>query len=58
MDTHCRRWPRLLAQAAEDPGRIVPGAESAVVLTRGQADRLQQIVFDTETPSGLRRTAV
>ncbi|TCO44857.1 AAA domain-containing protein [Kribbella antiqua] len=45
MDTHCRRWPRLLAEAAVDPGRIVPGAASAVVLTRGQADRLQRITF-------------
>jgi hypothetical protein len=46
METHCRRWPDLLAQAAADPGEVVPGAVSAVVLSRGQASRLQRIAFD------------
>jgi len=47
METHCRRWPDLLAQAAADPGQVVPGAVSAVVLSRGQASRLERIVFES-----------
>jgi len=46
MDKHSRRWPRLLEQAAEDPGRVVPGAASAVVLDRRGADQLEKIAFE------------
>jgi hypothetical protein len=46
METHCRRWPDLLAQAVADPSQVVPGAQSAVVLSRGQASRLERIAFD------------
>jgi predicted kinase len=45
MANHSRRWPELIRQAAEDPGLVVPGAVSAVVLTRGQADQVEEIVF-------------
>lgn len=45
METHCRRWPQLLAKAAEDPSHVVLGAASAHILTRGQADRLARISF-------------
>jgi hypothetical protein len=46
METHCRRWPRLMALAADDPGHLIPGAISATILTRGQAGSLRNIVFD------------
>lgn len=46
METHCRRWPELLAQTAADPSQVVPGAVSAVVLSRGQASRLERIAFE------------
>jgi len=46
MATHCRRWPHLLEQAAADLGRVVPGAMSATVLTRGQSNQLTKIAFD------------
>jgi hypothetical protein len=46
METHCRRWPRLIALAADDPGHVIPGAAGATILTRGQADRLSNIAFD------------
>jgi hypothetical protein len=46
MATPCRRWPRLMTMAAEDPGALIPGAISATILTRGQADRLTAITFD------------
>jgi hypothetical protein len=45
MATHCRRWPELLAKAVDDPSHVVPGAASAVVLTRGQANQLTRIKF-------------
>jgi len=45
MATHCRRWPELLEKAADDPGHVVPGAASAVVLSRGQANQLKRIAF-------------
>jgi hypothetical protein len=45
METHCRRWPDLVARAASDPGSIVPGALSAVVLSRREADQVEQIAF-------------
>ncbi|MEU4197223.1 AAA family ATPase [Kribbella sp. NPDC026611] len=45
METHCRRWPALLRQAADDPGHVVPGAQSAVVLSRREASALQGIHF-------------
>ncbi|TWD82651.1 putative kinase [Kribbella amoyensis] len=48
MATHTRRWPRLLAQAARYPGRIVPGAASAVIIDRQQADQLQTVAFGTK----------
>ncbi|WP_405065176.1 ATP-binding protein [Kribbella sp. NBC_01510] len=46
MATHCRRWPDLLEQATANPGRVVPGAASATILTRGQANQLTRIAFD------------
>ncbi len=45
METHCRRWPQLLAKATENPGQVIPGARSAIVLSRRQAGRLQAINF-------------
>ncbi|GAA0591137.1 hypothetical protein GCM10009534_26730 [Kribbella sandramycini] len=45
METHCRRWPRLLEKAAADPGSVVPGARSAIVLSRRQAGLLKAIRF-------------
>jgi len=45
MATHCRRWPEVLAKAADDPGHVVPGAASALVLTRAEADKLTGIAF-------------
>ncbi|MEU4291809.1 AAA family ATPase [Kribbella sp. NPDC026596] len=45
MATHCRRWPGLLAKAADDPSHVVPGAASAVVLNRRQANQLESISF-------------
>ncbi|NUR97129.1 MAG: AAA family ATPase [Kribbellaceae bacterium] len=45
METHCRRWPAVVVQARRDPGRVVPGALSAVVLTRGEANRVQRVSF-------------
>jgi predicted kinase len=45
MATHCRRWPELLKKAADDPGHVVPGALSAVVLSRGRANQLDRISF-------------
>lgn len=46
MANHSRRWPELVELAAKDPGLVVPGAVSALVLSRGQADQVDQIVFD------------
>ncbi len=46
MATHCRRWPELLAKAVDDPSHVVPGAASAVVLTRRQANQLTGIACD------------
>jgi hypothetical protein len=48
MATHCRRWPELLAKAADDPSHVVPGAASAAILSRGQANHIEQITFDKE----------
>jgi hypothetical protein len=45
METHCRRWPDLVARAASDPGSVVPGALSAVVLSRREADQVERIAF-------------
>jgi hypothetical protein len=45
METHCRRWPHVVEKAASDPDSVVPGALSAVVLTRSDADRVEQITF-------------
>ncbi|WP_433167221.1 AAA family ATPase [Kribbella sp. CA-247076] len=47
METHCRRWPELLEQAVVDPSQVVPGAVSAVVLSRRQASQLERIRFDS-----------
>ncbi|WP_432942620.1 AAA family ATPase [Kribbella sp. CA-253562] len=46
MLKHSRRWPELVKQAAEDPSSVVPGAVSALVLSRGQADQLEKITFE------------
>ncbi|MEV8374310.1 AAA family ATPase [Kribbella sp. NPDC056861] len=45
METHNRRWPVLRDLAITNPGRVIPGAASAVILTRDQADRLARITF-------------
>ncbi|TCM51743.1 AAA family ATPase [Kribbella sp. VKM Ac-2568] len=45
MAVHSRRWPELLDLAADDPGQVVPGAASAVILDRDQADLLRKITF-------------
>lgn len=43
-----RRWPELLARAVDDPSHVVPGATSAVVLSRGQANNLDSITFEAK----------
>ncbi|WP_433010521.1 AAA family ATPase [Kribbella sp. CA-294648] len=45
MATHSRRWPVLRDLAKTTPGRVVPGAASAVILTRDQANQLAKITF-------------
>jgi hypothetical protein len=45
MATHCRRWPTVVAKASADPATAVPGARSALILTRQQADQVQRITF-------------
>lgn len=50
MAKHCRRWPALLDQAIANPTRIVPGAASAVVLNRHQANQLTKIRFESRSP--------
>lgn len=57
MVKHSRRWPELVDRAAEDPGLVVPGALTAVVLSRAQADQLEEIVFagTDSTNTGMRR---
>jgi predicted kinase len=45
MDTHSRRWPVLRDLAITNPGRVIPGAASAVILTRDQANQLARITF-------------
>jgi predicted kinase len=54
METHCRRWPDVVAKAS-DPGSVVPGALSAVVLSRREADQMEQIAFGNhDARSGCR----
>ncbi|TCC06195.1 AAA family ATPase [Kribbella soli] len=45
METHCRRWPDVVAMAASDPSSVVPGALSAVVLSRHEANQVEQVAF-------------
>ncbi|MEU8221361.1 AAA family ATPase [Kribbella sp. NPDC048915] len=45
MATHCRRWPDVVSRASIDPSSAVPGAHSALVLTRPEADEVERIVF-------------
>ncbi|WP_020391942.1 AAA family ATPase [Kribbella catacumbae] len=45
METHSRRWPVLRDLATTNPGRVVPGAVSAVILTRHEANQLTRITF-------------
>ncbi|MEV6285447.1 AAA family ATPase [Kribbella sp. NPDC051770] len=45
MAGHSRRWPELVRLAGQDPALVVPGAVSAVVLSRAQADQVREIVF-------------
>lgn len=45
MTTHTHRWPHLLTKAAKHPGSVIPGARTAVVLTRPQASRLHKLTF-------------
>jgi predicted kinase len=42
---HCRRWQKVLRRAEQDPGLIVRGATSAVILDRRAADKLGSIRF-------------
>jgi hypothetical protein len=46
--THCRRWRYLVEAVADDPGAMVPGAVSAVLLDRAAAGRLRAVRFGTE----------
>lgn len=53
METHCRRWPDVVQKAASDPGSVVPGALSAIVLSRREADQVERITFgDLHARSG------
>jgi hypothetical protein len=45
MATHCERWPQVVEMAARAPSKVVPGALSAVVLTRSEADQVDRITF-------------
>ncbi len=47
FDAHCRRWRGLVRAmaATRDPGRLVPGAASAVLLDREAAGRLRTLAF-------------
>lgn len=45
METHCRRWPDVVAKAAGAPDSVVPGALSAVVLTRSEANAVERVTF-------------
>jgi predicted kinase len=54
METHCRRWPDVLARAVSDPEYVVPGALSAVVLDRRAADELERISFGAASPRDRR----
>ena len=57
MATHSRRWPVLRELAAADPGRVIPGAETAVILNRREANRLTRITFGPREELMLRRSA-
>jgi predicted kinase len=48
MAKHSQRWPVLRKLAATDPGRVVPGAATAVILTRDQANQLTRITFGSK----------
>jgi predicted kinase len=50
MRTHARRWPDLRDLATTDPGQVIPGATSAVILTRGEANHLTTITFTPNPP--------
>lgn len=54
METHSRRWPHLRDLAKTNPGRVVPGAVSAVILTRNEANQLTRITF---SPRRTKRSA-
>lgn len=45
MERHCERWPGVVRRASSDPGSVVPGALSATVLSRRDADQLMRITF-------------
>ena len=45
MTTHTHRWPHLLTQATTTPATLIPGALTARVLTRSQANHLQNLTF-------------
>jgi AAA domain-containing protein len=56
MATHCRRWPQLLTEAVNDPAHLVPGALSAIILTRRQANNMDKITFGpNRTPAAQAR---
>ncbi|MEV6410588.1 AAA family ATPase [Kribbella sp. NPDC051718] len=57
MNTHARRWPVLRELAVTDPGQVVPGATSATILTRDQADRLTRITFTSSDRAGNHQVA-
>ncbi|TDU90726.1 putative kinase [Kribbella voronezhensis] len=45
MTTHTRRWPTLRDLAAADPSQAVPGATTATILNRTEANHLAAITF-------------
>ena len=46
MATHAHRWPHLLHQAADNPHHLIPGAQTAQILTRPQANQLEKLSFN------------
>jgi predicted kinase len=55
MEKHCQRWPDVVRNASSDPGSVVPGALSAAVLSRREADQVERITFgDSAMSSGCR----
>ena len=49
MATHTHRWPHLLRQAADNPHHLIPGAQTAQVLTRSEANQLEKLARPAAT---------